>query len=1010
MTLTPMDISANAFMDETQAMHAMLPTLAPLAAQDEVIYTRTKDYIDQIRATPPGASVESFLSEYGLNTKEGVALMCLAEALLRIPDPAVAHALIRDKLTDAQFTDHLGQSDSFFVNASSWGLWLTGSVVRFSGMDGRPEHMLGKLTRKMGDPVIREALKTAMHHIGGQFVLGETIESAIKHAGKYARQGYRFSYDMLGEGARTETQAKEYLASYLHAIEKVGKGADPKAPLLERSGISIKLTALHPRYSWGQRDRVMAELLPRVEEIILAARKANIAVAIDAEESTRLDIEMDLFEALATGEAAKGWEGLGFVVQAYQKRAFALIDWLADLAKTRGVAMPVRLVKGAYWDSEIKWAQAGGLPGYPVFTRKCHTDVSFLACAEKMLAAGGIFFGQFATHNARSVASIEAIAERHGVAPGAYEFQRLHGMGEGLHDAILARHASRVYAPVGPHKDLLAYLIRRLLENGANSSFVHLLMDEETPSETLAGSSMTEAEKTGYTPNPDIPLPAGLYGIARPNPEGVDTGNRAQMEALEAEMAPHRDAARALAAPARISGEAIGALMDKASAAFTSWSTTPVATRAMALRRAADELMLRRSEVLALLCVEGGKTLSDGVAELREAVDFCRYYAHSAESLMAMPTALPGPTGESNQLSLHPRGVFFAVAPWNFPLAIFTGQVVAALAAGNTVIAKPAGQTPRIAALMLEILHESGVPEEAALLAHGSGAEIGGVVLSDPRLAGVVFTGSTTTALGINRALAAKDGPITPLIAETGGQNAMVVDSSALLEHAVDDIIHSAFGSAGQRCSALRVLCVQDDIADELMAMLAGAMQDLRMGDPAKLSTDIGPVIDASAKRELEAHIARMQSEARLVAATPVPDDLPDMTFVAPHAFEIPSIDTLTDEVFGPVLHIMRYKAGHEAKLAAAINATGFGLTFGLHSRITTQNDFFTQHVHAGNYYINRSMTGAVVGVQPFGGEGLSGTGPKAGGPHYLLRFMTERVVTVNTAAIGGNLTLLAGE
>jgi len=988
-------------MDEPAAMQALLAHVQKLADLEAPIMARAGAWTREIRERGIGHGVEAFLSAYGLNTTEGVALMCLAEALLRIPDAETADALIRDTFEGRNWDQYAGHADSWLVNLSSWGLLLTGKVMDF-GQDARAGilHAVKGLVNKMGESIIREALKKAMQLIGSQFVLGETMADALRNAESYQRRGYRFSYDILGEGARSDAQAQFYVNSYREGIALIGKNVPAGTPLFEAPGISVKLSALHARYQLVKQERVMRELLPRLKEILLAAKQAGIAVAIDAEEASRLDIELTLFEQLLADPAFAGWNGVGFVVQAYQKRAFYVIDWLAALARKHQRIIPVRLVKGAYWDSEIKWAQLSGLPGYPVFTRKEHTDVSYLACADKLLSYRDAFYPQFATHNARTIASIMTVAERFGWKKGAYEFQRLHGMGEALHDMTLKSCPSRIYAPVGAHKDLLAYLIRRLLENGANSSFVHLLMDHsKTPEEILADPvMMTRLHAELY--NPALPLPVDIYGAARKNSAGIDFGNLAQLKALKQEMAANT--AAALPMVKDIGKEVLGGMLDTAQRAWPAWAATAPQERAAILSRAADILEAHCAELMALCAQEAGKTLADGVAEVREAADFCRYYAQQMLALVAQP--MTGPVGESNVLSHHARGVFACISPWNFPLAIFTGQVVAALVTGNCVIAKPAEQTPGIAARAVELLHEAGIPKEVLQLASGSGEVVGAALVADKRIDGVVFTGGTDTAQRIAQALAARSGPIVPLIAETGGQNCMVVDSSALPEQAVDDIILSAFGSAGQRCSALRVLFVQEDIADELLTLLAGAMQELQLGGPLDPSTDIGPVIDAQAQEALLAHIAKLKSSAKFIAAAPLHAQ---GCFVAPHAFEIGSIGELTREHFGPILHVIRFKTGALAQVADQINDTGYGLTFGIHSRIDEHIRLLVSRVHAGNIYVNRSMIGATVGVQPFGGEGLSGTGPKAGGPHYLLRFMTERTLTVNTAAIGGNVSLL---
>ncbi len=994
-------ISMKAFMNETDAVQHMLPELAFLEALEPRVYEASNELIRHIRESGNKQGIEVFLQEYGLDSEEGIAIMCLAEALLRIPDATTADRLIQATFDETQWEKHLGHSDSWMVNASSWGLLLTGKVVQFSQAEGSPTHILLKLVGKVGEPVIREALKAAMRHIGGQFVIGETIEAALKNSSNAELQGFCFSYDMLGEGARTQAQAEHYLHAYLRAVEHIASHTK-KRPGIAAPSLSVKLSGLHPRYQLLQHTRVMDELLPRLKQIVQLAMKHNVPVSIDAEESTRADINLLVFTKLFADPDFAGWDGIGFVLQAYQKRAFYTIDYLAELARGYNKRMPIRLVKGAYWDSEIKAAQLAGLPDYPVFTRKEHTDVSYLACAGKILSAG-CFYPQFATHNVRTVCAITTMARHYGIATDAFEFQRLHGMGEDLYNQIVQNYRCRIYAPVGEHKDLLAYLIRRLLENGANTSFVHLLMDDATPIEKLLEDPITKSRALECTPNPLIPLPAKLYGASRLNSAGVDFGNLAMCKDLSDAVTNN---SYKLAAVSPTPAHSINALFASAANNFDAWSTTSLSARCNILESVADRLSAQRNILIQILTHEGRKTIADAVAEVREAIDFCRYYAAHAHTTLR-PETLQGATGESNILSLHPRGTFICISPWNFPLAIFTGQVAAALVAGNSVIAKPAEQTPAIAAFAIKIFHEAGVPPHVLQLAIGDGT-LGATLIQHPHVAGVCFTGSTEVAQYINRALAARDGSIVPFITETGGQNCMVVDSSALLEAAVDDIVLSAFGSAGQRCSALRVLYVQEDVADALITLLQGAMAELVVSTPESFATDIPPVIDAEACDTLLAHIEHMKKEATLLAAAPITQD--DEHMIAPHAFEIRSIHQLKKETFGPILHIIRFKAEEMHAVVDAINSTGYGLTFGIHSRIDDTIEFFANRIRAGNIYINRSMIGATVGVQPFGGEGLSGTGPKAGGPHYLLRFVTERTISTNTAAIGGNVGLLTGK
>jgi RHH-type proline utilization regulon transcriptional repressor/proline dehydrogenase/delta 1-pyrroline-5-carboxylate dehydrogenase len=1014
---------------------ACIAELVELAAVDEETRARIRSRALGLagrvrRAGGDQLGVEAFLREYQLSTREGIMLMCLAEALLRIPDADTADRLIRDKLSAGEWSRHLGRSGSLLVNASTWGLMLTGRVVRANlEQEADPGAWLSRLVQRLGEPVLRQALLQAMRVLGRHFVLGQTIEQAIRRAREAERKGYRYSYDMLGEAARTAADAAHYHLAYRDAIGAISAAAEAH-DLMARPGISIKLSALHPRYELAQHRRLHAEVYPRVLELLEAARAGNIAVTIDAEESDRLEPSLDLFERLAGAPELAGWDGLGLAVQAYQKRAIHLIAWLEALAARERRRIPVRLVKGAYWDTEIKRTQEQGLDDYPVFTRKLATDVSYLACARRLLAGGDVFYPQFATHNAQTLGSIVELAGNR----RDFEFQRLHGMGEALYEGLVGaddgRVACRVYAPVGSHQDLLPYLVRRLLENGANTSFVNRILDEEVPLETLIEDPAAQLARLEPKRHPRIPLPVDLYGAVRRNSRGIDLRDPAVLDDLAAQLdhafAPGfqarpgipggRGEARAVLDPAARSfavgsvietdPETIAQAVRRAEAGFAAWERTPLQGRVACLRRAADLYEAHAAELLAFCVREAGKTLPDAVAEVREAVDFLRYYAMEALA-RAAPRELPGPTGESNRLALHGRGVFVAISPWNFPLAIFTGQIAAALVVGNAVLAKPAPQTPLIAAKAVALLHEAGVPEEALILLPG-GPEVGAGLVADPGIAGVAFTGSTQTAWAINRALAAKDGPIVPLIAETGGQNAMLVDSSALSEQVVADVLESAFRSAGQRCSALRVLCLQDDVAPRVLEMLAGAMLELQVGDPGLLATDVGPVIDEAARRRLEQHATRMMREGRLIQRVPLGAELARGCFFAPQAFEIDAFARLEGEVFGPILHVVRFAGDRIEEMLDAINGTGYGLTLGVHSRIDQTIDLVLERARAGNIYVNRNMIGAVVGVQPFGGEGLSGTGPKAGGPHYLARFAAERTVSVNTAAVGGNASLLS--
>jgi len=983
-------------------------------------------------------ALEAFMQEYDLSSEEGVVLMCLAEALLRIPDSETAEKLITDKLSGADWESHLGRSSSILVNASTWGLMLTGKLVTLGeGTQRNLANTLGKMVNRSGDPVIRAAIRQAMRIMGFQYVMGRDIEEALDRAERKKNRAYRYSFDMLGEAALTAPDAERYFHAYCNAIGAIGRRRH-REDIFEAPSISVKLSALHPRYEFGQRERVLAELAPNLLELARLAMANDMALTVDAEEADRLMLSLDVFSAVLRDGSLRGWDGFGLAVQTYLKMAPAVIDLLTDLSRETGHRLPVRLVKGAYWDAEIKHAQEQGYSGYPVFTRKASTDVSYIACARRVLGRRQAFYPQFATHNAHTIAIIAEMAGKR----LDYEFQRLHGMGEDLYGEVMGgkgyHRACRVYAPVGSHEDLLPYLVRRLLENGSNTSFVNRIVDEKLPVEKVAEDPVEKAAAAHPAPHPSIPLPAALFGDRRRNSSGVNLANDLELARLARGMQAFADCqweagpllaakrgdgrdgeTHAVTEPA--SGAQIGTVRfvteEELSRAIADahefrdeWDGTPAAERAAVLDRAADLFEANLTEFLALCAREGGRTIEDGVSEVREAADFLRYYAMQARERFAQPLLMPGPTGERNEVSLHGRGVFACISPWNFPLAIFTGQVTAALAAGNTVLAKPAEPTPVIAYRAVQLLHEAGVPRAALQLLPGRGRVVGSALTGDPRIAGVAVTGSTATAHTINRALAAREGAaLATLIAETGGQNAMLVDSSALPEQVVQDVIRSAFHSAGQRCSALRVLFLQEDVADKIIAMLVGAMQELVVGDPGQLRTDVGPVINAGALRDLQAHVQRMDSEARLLARAPL-DPLLNGTFLAPCAYEIDGIGRLEDEVFGPVLHVIRYRSRHLDRVIDAINGTGYGLTLGVHSRIDRTQRYIARRVKVGNCYVNRAMTGAVVGVQPFGGEGLSGTGPKAGGPHYLLRFATERTLTINTAAVGGNASLLAME
>ncbi len=978
--------------------------------------------IDAIRADASAiGGVEDVLRAYSLSTREGLALMMLAEALLRVPDAATANRFLEDKLGQGDWIHHEPKGEALLVSASAWALGLTARLIH---PGETPSSLLAGVVKRLGLPAVRVATRQAMRAMADHFVLGETIEAALDRAGS-APARVRHSFDMLGEGARTAADADRYLASYTHAITAIGRRAGSKA-LPDRPGISIKLSALHPRYEAVSQPRVLAELGPRLLDLARLAKGYDLNLTVDAEEADRLELSLAMIARVLADPSLKGWHGFGLAIQAYSKRILPLVDHLVDLATALDRRLMVRLVKGAYWDTEVKRAQERGLADYPVWTRKAVTDLAYSAAADRLLAAKDRIFAQFATHNARTVADI---LERAGTSR-AFEFQRLHGMGEALYRRLLAERedvAVRVYAPVGGHRDLLAYLVRRLLENGANSSFVAVAADPAVPALSLV-QAPSAAVLAGGVRARRVGPPTALYGAARAAAPGVEFGDAAALSTLLAEVtaaklpteatsringAAMAGTRRSLTNPA--TGSAIGTVveiaadqaegvMQAAVAGFRAWDRTPVSHRAATLTRAADSVLANRGMLLALLQTEAGKTLDDALAELREAVDFCRYYAAEAEQHFAAATVLPGPTGEDNRLSHRGRGVIVAISPWNFPLAIFIGQVAAALVAGNSVVAKPAEQTPLIAAVTVALLHRAGVPTSALQLALGDG-RVGAALVAHPAVAGVVFTGSTETAWRINRALAEKSGPIVPLIAETGGINAMIVDATALPEQVADDVVMSAFRSAGQRCSALRLLCLQDDIADHTLALIQGAAAELALGDPADIATHIGPVIDADAKAGIERAIAAARSAGRLIWQAPAPST---GHFVGPAILRVDRVADLTTEVFGPVLHVLRWRAEDLDQLIDQIASTGYGLTLGVHSRIAATADAVVQRVQVGNIYVNRSMIGAVVGTQPFGGSGLSGTGPKAGGPHYLMRFALEQVVTTNTAAAGGNATLLA--
>jgi RHH-type proline utilization regulon transcriptional repressor/proline dehydrogenase/delta 1-pyrroline-5-carboxylate dehydrogenase len=1030
-------ISEATLRPELEAIAQLRAALEPAERKLGVAKGRAIRWVEVARADKRSRPfAESLMEQFPLDSAQGRALMSLAEALLRTPDPKRVDQLIAERLAEVRLGDkdaEVRPKDGLLLRA---GFALLSGVSRLLpdvSKELNGSFSAASLSKPLVAPLMRAALRRAMHMLGQAFIVGETIEAALAR-GKSNPGLALCSFDVLGEGARTEADAQRYFDSYSTAIDALGH--QPEGSVHQRSSISVKLSALEPRYSLLQSERVGKILVPRMLELARRAARAGIGMTIDAEEADRLELSLDIIEALARDETTRGWDGLGLAVQAYGRRAPFVIDWVAELARTVGRRMTVRLVKGAYWDSEIKRAQERGLSSFPVYTSKAATDASYLVCAQSLFAANDFIYPQFATHNAFTVAAVLEMAP----AAARYEFQRLHGMGELLFEAVRADVSNlppvRAYAPVGTHEDLLPYLVRRLLENGANTSFVHQFLNPQVPVEQLVRDPLSVLSDAGTQAEAArrIREPQALYGPERRNSDGPDWGDPAELAVLRTELEkraqqmnaggpvlrgkPVRDADVPVVSPANfvaivgLSRDATAAeinhAMDSGAEAQSTWDARPATDRAACLDRAANLLEERRVQFLSLLVREAGKTLPDAVAELREAVDFCRYYAARGRELFGAPQRLDGPTGERNLLSLHGRGVFVCISPWNFPLAIFTGQVTAALMAGNSVVAKPAPATPLVAHAMTCLLHEAGVPGDVLQLTPADGPAFGDVALKHPALAGVAFTGSTATAATINRALANREGAIVPLIAETGGVNAMIVDATALPEQVVDDAIASAFTSAGQRCSALRVLYLQEEIADRVIEMLTGAMKCLAIGDPTELATDVGPVISEAALARLRAHASRMRDESDLLYACPLDQKHEVGHFFGPHLFELRALDQLKTEEFGPILHVARYSADQLPQVIDAIRRTGFGLTLGVHSRLESVADHVFRSLPVGNTYVNRNMIGAVVGVQPFGGQGLSGTGPKAGGPHYLLRFANERTLTINTVAIGGNVELLS--
>jgi len=1018
---------------EDQTVKTLLDSLNFSKELNQKIYKTGKELVHTIKQTPL-SSFDTLMKKYDLGSDQGRALMSLAEALLRVPDNTTASLLIQDKLEQAMKEPKHSEDDTWFLKFIDFGLNLSEKIFDSATRPAKDwTSKLQKAVMKSTEPAAREGFKAFMKILGRHFILETTIEKAVKESLKQEKHGYYYSYDMLGEAARTQEDAEQYYAHYTKAIHEIGNKASANK-LNDRPGISVKLSALHPRYHYFHHTKVVKDLIPKVLDLCLLAKKNNIHLTIDAEEADRLDISYDIIEQVFLDKKLDGWEGFGLALQAYQKRAFNIIDWLASLSQKANRKMMVRLVKGAYWDTEIKLAQVEGL-GYPVFTRKCNTDVSFLACAKKLLNYQDHIYPMFATHNAQTVATVLELGKGK-----SYEFQRLHGMGDSLYDKIIKDEKynlpCRIYAPVGSHRDLLAYLVRRLLENGANSSFVHQLTSSDITQEDILENPANKSKIFTSYQHPKIPCVTDLYKGYRKNSLGVDLSNQVTLAALKMHIEGYtktfplqqgptsshaksketiavtnpNDHTQVIGRIGKASKEDLSGIIEKSQKSFANWANTPVETRANILEKAGDMMQQQENDLIALCVKEAGKNLPDAVAEVREAIDFCYYYAMRARELLQYPETLPSPTGELNQLSLYGRGTFLCISPWNFPLAIFVGQVTAALVSGNCVIAKPSQTTPFIAARAVDILHKAGVPKDVLNYVNTGGKIISEVALPHPAIKGVAFTGSVPTAHAINKTLAERPSDIIPFIAETGGLNAMIVDSTCLPERAVDDIIMSSFRSAGQRCSALRLLFVQDDIYKDFVQMLMGAMDQLDIGDPINLATDVSPVIDMDSQKNLEKHISHMikDKKANLLHKTKMPNTLTKGSFVTPHLLELKDASDLEDEAFGPILHIVKYKAKDLDKVVDQINDSGFGLTFGLHTRIKSRMQHVRHRIHAGNMYVNRNMIGAVVGVQPFGGEGLSGTGPKAGGPHYLLRFVHERTYTEDTTASGGNASLLS--
>jgi RHH-type proline utilization regulon transcriptional repressor/proline dehydrogenase/delta 1-pyrroline-5-carboxylate dehydrogenase len=1021
-SLQLINISKQACIDEEQALKNLQKNLKIFEEKSATILHLARKYIEPIRANTQITKIEAFINEYGLNNEEGITIISLAESLLRIPDKPTSIELIADKFSGTNWKQHLN-NESFLVNAATWGLLIGGKILN----KDYKENIIENLVKRLGEPIIRYIIRQAILTIGDSFVAGESIDQALKNASKYP--DYLFSYEILGEGARSRQQADDYFHNYIKAINTIAKKQPKDKPLFKRTSISLKLSALHPRYELIKHNRLKNELVDSLKEIILKAKLHGINVTFAAEEASRLDISLAIFKELFSDPDIGSYEGLGITVQAYQKRAPLVIDYLRDLAKDYNKKIPIRLVKGEYWDSEIKKAQNLGLEGFPVYTYKHYTELSYLACVQK-LCSSEYFYPQFATHNAVTIASIINIAKGKD-----FEIQRFFGMGEKLHAYIkqIEDVDCRIHAPIGNHKDLSHYLIRRLIENGSTNFFVHLFSNKSVDIDDLLLNPLILAKQTKFKSNDKILLPKNLYR-SRKNSSGVDIGMTAKLSELQEKVNSFKDRiwtsspiingkGRDSASPlinyqpgnlkkevgkvTFASKEDCSKALQDACRAFITWNKVTVCSRKEKIFKFADLLEENKEEFISLLIRESGKTLNYAIAEIREAVDFCRYYGIEAEKLQESSQALAGPIGEKNSLSLNGKGVFACISPWNFPLSIFVGQIIAAISMGNCVIAKPAGKTSLIAFTAVKLMHKAGIPENVVQLMPGNGEVIGNYLLNDIRIKGVAFTGSSKVAKIINRTLAARDTEITPLIAETGYQNCMVVDSSALIEQAIDDIISSAFGSTGQRCSALRVLYIQDDIADKLINLLAGAINELTIGDNEQYFTDIGPVIDQSSKDDLLKHIENMKQNGKIIGCIQINSEIKELGhYISPYAFEINSIKQLDKENFGPILHVIRYSVNDLDKIIDEINSTGLDLIFGIHSRINNKIEYIKQRIKSGNIYINRAVTGALIGMQPFSNEGTSGTWPKAGGAHYLLKFCNEQVSSENTAAIGSNLEL----